>query len=42
MHLENFMVVTTSRAQIAYIHATREKVSLKSIPSTCVSPLTTK
>jgi hypothetical protein len=42
MHLEIFRVVTTSIARIAYISATRENVSLKSIPSTCVNPLATK
>jgi len=42
MHLEIFMVVTASIAWITYICAMREKVSLKSMPSTCVNPLATK
>jgi len=42
MHLEIFMVVSASIAQIVYIPTTREKVSLKSIPSTCANPFATK
>jgi hypothetical protein len=36
------MVATTSIIQIDSIHAIKAKVSLKLIPSTCVSPLATK
>jgi hypothetical protein len=36
------MAIIVSTIQINSIHATREKVLLKSIPSICVNPLATK